>query len=102
MEGSIIDQRVTDSGFELASVLLAAWNLADAALRADLEQLIRGYVRRNPAFRRDLERVVTFNERARALGPSVSNSAQMQQELTRLYQQISNEFAQSASSKQES
>jgi hypothetical protein len=50
---SIIDERL----LALAASLHAAWEHADAELRAELEQLMRAHVRREPRFRAALQRI---------------------------------------------
>jgi hypothetical protein len=54
MYRGMIAQDTFASPFELASAFHTAWLLADAALRAEIEQVIRVYTRRRPTFRAEL------------------------------------------------
>jgi hypothetical protein len=65
MMEQMIDRRETDPGFDLASTLLGAWLLGDAAMRIDLDRAIRAYVARHPSFQGDLRRALEHNELVR-------------------------------------
>jgi hypothetical protein len=52
-------QQSTDRRTTIAAALHAIWQLADASLRTELEQVIRRYVRREPDRIRDFQRALT-------------------------------------------
>ncbi len=80
----MINQQTHDKDLQLASVLIAAWTLADNELREDIQEVIRKHSRRSPGFVHQLNKVLEISEQEK----STSDTAQVNNILTHIFKDL--------------